>query len=254
MNEIKTLVKIVLIAAVLNACGENERSTALFKEVSPKASTLNFTNTITETEDFSVLSYNNMYMGGGVAVGDMNNDGLPDLYFTANQEKNRLFLNKGDLKFEDITEAAKVAGDTGIESWTTGVSLVDINHDGWLDIYVCMVSAHNGLKGRNKLYINNQDATFTENAKAYGLDIATYAHHAAFFDYDKDGDLDMYLVNQAVHTPNAYRPGNIREIRDSLSGDRLYRNDSQKFIDVSEEAGIYGGSNGYGLALEHRRY
>ncbi len=234
---------------MLCSCGERAFEQPIFKEIPSKVSSLDFINTVTETKDFSVLSYNNMYMGGGVAVGDINNDGLPDLYFTANQEKNRLYLNKGDMKFEDITETANVAGDTGMKSWTTGVTLVDINHDGWLDIYVCMVSAHNGLEGKNKLYVNNQDGTFTENAKTYGLNIATYSHHAGFFDYDKDGDLDMYLVNQAVHTPNAYRPGNIREIRDSLSGDRLYKNESQKFIDVSEEAGIYGGSNGYGLAL-----
>lgn len=230
-------------------CGESVSEQPMFKEVPLESSSLDFENTITETEDFSVLSYNNMYMGGGVAVGDINNDGLPDLYFTANQEENRLYLNKGDLKFEDITETAKVAGETGMKSWTTGVTMVDINHDGWLDIYVCMVNVHNGLEGKNKLYVNNQDGTFTENAREYGLDIGTYAHHAAFFDYDRDGDLDMYLVNQAVHTPNAYRPGDIREIRDSLSGDRLYKNDSQKFVDVSEKAGIYGGSNGYGLAL-----
>lgn len=228
---------------------ENPNGQKLFKLLSPERTHIDFSNGIVENEEFSVLGYNNMYMGGGVAIGDVNNDGLSDIFFTANQESNKLYLNKGNLKFEDVTEVSGIAGDTGIHSWSTGVTMVDINHDGWLDIYVCMVHGHKGLKGGNKLYINNTDGTFKEQAKEYGLDIKTYAHQAAFFDYDADGDLDMYLLNQAVHTPNAYRPGGIRKQRDSMSGDRLYNNKNQKFVDISEQAGIYGGSNGYGLAL-----
>ena len=248
MNFRTYILSIVILPVILGCNGTADGGT-LFKIVPPSESGLDFENTITETEDFSVLKYNNMYMGGGVAVGDIDNDGLADVFLTSNQQSNKLYLNQGRLKFEDITEAAKIPGDTGMKSWATGVSMVDINHDGWLDIYVCMVNIHRGLQGTNKLYINNKDNTFTESAAAYGLDIGTYSHQAAFFDYDLDGDLDMYLLNQAVHTPNAYRPGDIRKIRDSLSGDRLYKNDNGQFIDVSEAAGIYGGANGYGLAL-----
>ncbi len=240
---------LVTVLATVGACQRFDSESPLFRLRSASDTGVDFVNTITETEAFSVLSYNNMYMGGGVAIGDVNNDGLPDLYFTANQESNRLYLNRGNLEFEDVTEAAGVGGPTGINHWTTGVTMVDINHDGWLDVYVCNVHGHQGLTGRNALYVNQQDGTFRERAADYGLDTETYAHQAAFFDYDTDGDLDMYLLNQAVHTPNAYRPGEIRHQRDSLSGDRLYRNDEGAFTDVSEAAGIYGGANGYGLGL-----
>ena len=190
-----------------------------------------------------------MYMGGGVSIGDINNDELPDIFLTANQEPNRLFLNKGDLQFEDITESSGIAEDIGNKIWTTGTTMVDINHDGFLDIYVCMIDGYMNLKGKNKLYINQGNNTFIESAANYGLDISTYAHQAAFFDYDIDGDLDMFLVNQAMNTPLSYRSGKIREKRDNMAGDLLFKNEGGKFIDVSEEAGIYGGPNGYGLAL-----
>ena len=249
--------------AILSAC-HGVGNKPLFQIRSAQETGVDFANRITETEAFSVLSYNNMYMGGGVAIGDVNNDGLPDIYFTANQGANRLYLNRGNrgsapLTFENVTETAGVAGPTGINHWTTGPTMVDINADGWLDIYVCSVHGHQGLTGRNILYVNQQDGTFAEQAEDYGLAIETYAHQAAFFDYDTDGDLDMYLLNQAVHTPNAYRPGEIRHERDAMSGDRLYRNDTPLspleeggrgvFTDVSEAAGIYGGANGYGLGL-----
>ncbi len=247
----KTIDKILVLGIVLIlwGCNENSDKETLFELLSSKTTMIDFANTIEESEKFSILSYNNMYMGGGVAIGDINNDGLSDIYFTANQESNKLYLNKGNLQFEDITDTAGVKGDTGLSSWTTGTTMVDINHDGWLDIYVCMMHGYKNQKGINKLYVNNTDGTFTEQANKYGLDIGTYSHQAAFFDYDADGDLDMYLLNQAVHTPNSYRPGKIRKERDSLAGDRLYKNIDDKFVDVSEEAGIYGGSNGYGLAL-----
>ncbi|RMZ50384.1 VCBS repeat-containing protein [Flavobacteriaceae bacterium PRS1] len=127
--------------------------------------------------------------------------------------------------------------------------MVDINQDGWLDIYVCQLHGYKELKGYNKLFVNNADGTFTEKASEYGLDVSSYSQQAAFFYYDLDGDLDMYLLNQAVHTPNAYKKGELRKVRDSMTGDRLYKNNSGKFSDVSEEAEIYGGSMGYGLAM-----
>ena len=178
-------------------------------------------------------------MGGGVSIGDINNDELPDIFLTANQESNRLYLNKGNFKFEDITESSGISGAIGIKSWSTGTTMVDINHDGFLDIYVSMIHGYKGLEGKNKLYINQGNNTFVESATKYGLDIKTYAHQAAFFDYDIDGDLDMFLVNQAMNTPLSYRSGKIREKRDNMAGDLLFKNEGGKFIDVSEEAGIY---------------
>ena len=243
---------IFFIGALNNSCNlgliENTDK-LLYKPKLTNETNIIFSNNIVETDEFSILSYNNMYMGGGVSIGDINNDELPDIFLTANQESNKLFINKGNFVFEDITESSGISGDIGIKSWTTGTTMVDINNDGFLDIYVCMIDGFKSLKGINKLYINQGDNTFIESAAEYGLDISSYAHQAAFFDYDIDGDLDMFLVNQAMHTPLSYRPGKIRKKRDKMAGDLLFRNEGGKFIDVSEEAGIYGGPNGYGLAL-----
>ena len=137
---------------------------------------------------------------GGVAVGDINNDGLTDIYLSANQNPTKLYLNKGDFEFEDITEKAGVSGNSGKRAWKTGVSMADVNGDGWLDIYVCQVGFYKAINGQNELYINNGDATFTESAATYGLDLDTYSSNAAFLDYDLDGDLDIYILNPAVHT------------------------------------------------------
>jgi enediyne biosynthesis protein E4 len=243
--------KIFILSWILLYCFScsDHNSDTLFHNLSPKETGIFFSNDIVETEDFNILEYIYMYNGGGVAIGDINNDGLPDIFFTANQNENRLYLNKGNLKFEDITGHSGVGGETGDKNWTTGTTMVDINNDGWMDIYVCQVYGYKGLTGGNKLYINNQDGTFTEKAKEYGLDAKSYAQQAAFFDYDKDGDLDMFLLNHAVHTPESYKSGALRSQRNQFSGDRLYRNDGGKFIDVSEEAGIFGGAMGYGLAL-----
>jgi len=250
-NLINTSVLIGFISMIFIRCELNIKTggEVLYELKSPNQTNINFSNKIVETDELSILSYNNMYMGGGVSIGDINNDMLPDIFLTANQETNRLYLNKGDFKFEDITEISGIGGEIGIKSWSTGSTMVDINHDGLLDIYVCMIDGFKNLEGSNKLYINQGDNTFIESAAKYGLDIKTHAHQATFFDYDIDGDLDMFLVNQAMHTPNAYRPGQIRETRDKMSGDLLFKNEDGKFIDVSQEAGIYGGPNGYGLGL-----
>ena len=244
----KSLISFFVSTIVLCSCDSDLKKT-IYKLKLLNETNIIFSNNIVETDEFNILSYNNMYMGGGVSIGDINNDDLPDIFLTANQESNRLYLNKGNFVFEDITESSGIEGDIGIKSWTTGTTMVDINSDGFLDIYVCMIDGYKSLKGINKLYINQGDNTFIESAAEYGLDISTYAHQAAFFDYDIDGDLDMFLVNQAMHTPLSYRPGQIREKRDKMAGDLLFRNEGGKFIDVSEEAGIYGGPNGYGLAL-----
>lgn len=217
----------------------------LLQSIPPENSGVNFSNNITEDVDHSIINYIYYYNGAGVAVGDVNNDGLPDLYFVGNSTPNKLYLNRGDFKFEDVTDQAKVAGTA---SWQSGVTMVDINQDGWLDIYVSAVSGILDFTGHNELYINNQDGTFTEASLEYGLDIASYANQAYFFDYDKDGDLDVYIVNQAVHTTYSYGPADIRNERKPFVGDMLLRNNKGVFENVSEIANIFGGSNSYGLS------
>lgn len=209
-----------------------------FEKVSSDHSNVGFVNEVEENVNFNFLNYPYIYNGGGVAVGDINNDGLRDLYFTANQTSNKLYLNQGDFEFKDITESAEV-GDT-TEGWTTGVSMVDINGDGYLDIYVCKSGLFNAKELReNKLFVNNQDNTFTEQSRKYGLADPGFSTQAYFFDFDKDGDLDMYLVN---HRPDFQNNAIINlkfQKRIFYDGsDHLYRNDGGSFVDISEEAGI----------------
>lgn len=236
---------IIIIAAsvFLTSC---KKGGSLFENPDPKKTGVTFTNALTPTDDLSILDYLYFYNGGGVSIGDINNDGLPDIFFTGNQVKNKLYLNKGNLEFEDISATAGIEGNS---TWNTGVTMADVNGDGLLDIYVCAVVGINGFNGFNELYINNGDNTFTESAAAYGLDFDSYSSNAAFFDYDLDGDLDLYLLNHAVHTQNSFGKFDLRFERRYETGDKLLRNDNGKFKDVSEEAGIYGGVNGYGLGL-----
>lgn len=245
--------KIVLsFISVVALVGCSEKGGTLFKNPSGAQTGITFANTLTPSEDMNILDYLYFYNGGGVAVGDLNGDELPDIFFSGNQVKNKLYLNKGDLQFEDITEKAGVAGNS---SWNTGAIMGDVNGDGLLDIYVCAVVGINGLGGYNELYINNgastgsKEVTFTESAAQYGLDFDSYSSSAAFLDFDLDGDLDMYLLNHAVHTQESYGTVDVRKKRNYQTGDKLLRNDNGKFTDVSEEAGIYGGVNGYGLGV-----
>ncbi|WP_031427521.1 VCBS repeat-containing protein [Flavimarina sp. Hel_I_48] len=243
----KCLLLWISVAMLLSCTKEQKENPALFfQKISADSSGVDFANILTETRDQNILDYLYYYNGGGVSIGDINNDGLPDIYFTGNQIKNKLYLNKGDLKFEDITAKAGVAGTA---NWNTGTAMADVNGDGLLDIYVCAVVGINGFMGYNQLFINNGDLTFKERAKEYGLDFENYSSQAAFFDVDNDGDLDMYLLNHAIHTANSFGMANIREKRVSESGDKLLINESGKFIDRSEEAGIYGGANSYGLGI-----
>ena len=223
-----------------------KKESELFMNPSEKETGINFTNTLTETNDLNILDYLYFYNGGGVAVGDINNDNLPDIFFSGNQVKNKLYLNKGNLKFEDISVAAGVEGNS---TWNTGAVMGDVNGDGFLDIYVCAVVGINGFRGYNELYINNGDTTFTESAKEYGLDFESYSSSAAFLDYDLDGDLDIYLLNHAVHTQESFGKAALRNQRNYETGDKLLRNDNGKFTDVSEQANIFGGVNGYGLGI-----
>ncbi len=220
---------------------------ALFQELSPEQTGIVFSNDLSEDPTFNVFNYRNYYNGGGVAIGDINNDGLSDIYFTSNLGKNKLFLNKGNWKFEDITASAGVAG---TKAWSTGVAMVDINADGLLDIYVCNSGNIEGDNKENELFINKGNNVFKEEAAAYGLADNGLATHAAFFDYDLDGDLDCYLLN------NSFRPiasfgynRNIRNVRDPKGGHKLFRNDNGKFVDVSEAANIYGSEIGFGLGV-----
>ena len=233
----------ILLFLVVTSC---RKEGSLFANPSPSETGITFVNQLNETDDLNILDYLYFYNGGGVATGDINNDGLPDIFFSGNQVKNQLYLNKGGLQFEDITEKAGVAGNS---SWNTGAVMGDVNGDGLLDIYVCAVVGLKGFGGYNELYINNGDETFTESASAYGLDFDSYSSNAAFLDYDLDGDLDIYLLNHAIHTQESFGKADLRKKRNYETGDKLLRNDGQKFTDVSEQAGIYGGVNGYGLGV-----
>ena len=244
----KWIILLALIIGLLNASCQSEPDT-LFTLLSPSETGVDFANHLAESDTFNILNYLYYYNGGGVAVGDLNNDLLPDLYFTANEGSNHLYLNQGEFRFKNITDSAGVAGLSG---WTTGVTMADVNGDGWLDLYVSQLGNHEGVTGRNQLYINDADTsrrypTFTEQAAAYGLDQQTFATQATFFDYDNDGDLDVYLLNHTVHSSNTYVPV-AQGRRNSPQGDQLLRNDDNHFVDVSQEAGIYRSVVGYGLS------
>ncbi len=238
---------ILFIIASCSGCGKHKlQQGELFEKVNSEITNITFQNTLNPTEELNILDYLYFYNGAGVAVGDINNDDLVDIFFTSNQGENSLYLNKGNFQFEDITLTAGVSGNS---DWNTGTTMADVNGDGFLDIYVCAVVGLQNLKGRNELFINNGDGTFTEKAKEYGLDFQNFSTSASFFDYDNDGDLDMYLLNHAIHTQNSFGNASLRNTRSNESGDKLLRNDQGRFIDVSTKAGIFGGSNGYGLGI-----
>jgi enediyne biosynthesis protein E4 len=235
-----------MVCTLLSACRNQPAS--LFTLLPAKETGIDFNNRITDTDTLNILDYLYYYNGGGVAIADFNKDGLPDIYFVSNQGSNKLYLNKGNFRFEDITAHAGVEGKG---NWKTGVTIVDINGDGLPDIYVSEVGNYKNFHGRNELFINNGDLTFTEQAHAYGLDIEGFNTQAVFFDYDHDGDLDMFLVNHSVHSNESYSDSSERRIKNEMSGDKLFRNDStqngRKFVEVTTEAGIYSSVIGYGL-------
>ncbi|MBO0935653.1 VCBS repeat-containing protein [Fibrella sp. HMF5335] len=252
-----------LFALVVFIAGCQQPAPTLFTALDASDTHVTFANTITETAGQNVMTYEYMYNGGGVATGDLNNDGLADIYFSGNQVANKLYLNrslpkKGEsgtaLVFEDITSAAKVAGRAG--HWKTGVTMADVNGDGWLDIYVCYSALKDPAARANQLFINNcrkpgDVPTFTERAADYGLDApGTFSTQASFFDYDRDGDLDMFLVNHGnmFYSP-FFNTHKLRNKRHPYFGNRLYRNEGGHFTDVSDEAGIHGGGINFGLGV-----
>lgn len=238
------------VVLLIFSCSSNEPKT-LFVQKKPTQTGITFSNALKSSPELNILNYLYFYNGAGVASGDFNNDSLPDLYFTSNQGPDKLYLNKGGFKFKDVTAPANIKNDSG---WTTGVTHADINNDGLLDIYVCKVGDHGSIRGQNLLYINkgtnaNGVPTFEESAVKYGLDFIGYSTQAAFFDFDLDGDLDMYLLNHSVNPNRSYGKGTKRKMTDAMSGDILFRNDDGYFVNVSKEAGIFQGSIGYGLGL-----
>src|SRR4030095_1664700 len=243
------LIFFALITACNNRSGEQNASNSsrpLFKLLDSQETGIDFINKVVDGETFNILTYRNFYNGGGVAIGDINNDSLPDLYFTSNQGKNRLYLNKGNFHFEDITEKAGVGGNM---AWRTGATMADVNGDGFLDIYVCNSGDVQGNNRKNELFINNGNLTFSEKGKQYNLDNEGFSTHAAFFDYDQDGDLDCYILNNSFRDPSKIELYNKVREQPSPGGHRLMRNDGNTFTDVTMQAGIYSSDIAFGLGV-----
>jgi hypothetical protein len=239
-------IHIILLLLILfcPSCRNNDQ---LFTLLDKRHTGITFLNNVEYTEEFNTYTYRNFYNGAGVGIADFNCDGLQDIYFCGNLLDNKLYINKGNFRFEDITEKA------GVEChdvWSTGVSIADVNGDGFPDIYVCKSGNPRSGNRKNELFINNGDLTFTNKAEEYGLDILGLSNNASFFDYDRDGDLDCYLLSNSFKSVSEFeiKPGQ-REIIDSLGGNRLYRNDNGHFTDVTREAGIYGSKIGFGLGV-----
>ena len=245
--------KISAIIFFVGCISNNSKSSEFnlkFKALDSEFTGVTFNNELKSENDLNIIEYLYYYNGGGVALGDINNDGLDDIFFSGNEVNDELYLNQGNMVFKNISESSGIANQN---YWSNGVSMADVNNDGYVDIYVSTVSDYKNLIGHNRLYINNGDLTFTESSKKIGLDFQGFGTHASFFDYDNDGDLDVYLLNHTIHTPRNYGRSDRRITRDEKSGDRLYENllneGTLEFIEVTDKAGIFSSSLGYGLAL-----
>jgi len=239
---------LMLVFIILQACHSYDPDSApetRFSLLGEEQTGIQFRNDVEYSEEYNTYTYRNFYNGAGVGLGDFNLDGLTDIYFCGNIVDNRLYINRGNLQFEDITQEAGVACE-GV--WSTGVSIADINGDGWPDIYVCKSGLPETPNRNNQLFINNGDLTFTDQAEAYGINDMGLSTHASFFDYDRDGDLDCYLLNNSFQSVTEFDlVEGERHLRDTLGANKLYRNDGNRFVDVSAEAGIYGSKIGFGL-------
>jgi len=249
---LKKIIHIIFVFLLLSACKGKKTTVPLFETLSHEKTGLTFSNNLKATPEFNMLKYMYFYNGAGVGAGDFNNDGLVDLFFSSNQSQNKIFLNKGNLKFEDITAAAKIPADGG---WSTGISVADVNNDGLLDIYVCRVGNYETLKSKNQLLIckainQNGVPVYEDEATKYGVDFSGFSTQAAFLDYDMDGDLDMYLMNHSLRYNSTFAPRNTYVgTTDSLSGDYFFRNDGGGVTDVSASTGINRTVIGYGLGI-----
>ncbi|HMI78871.1 MAG TPA: VCBS repeat-containing protein, partial [Ferruginibacter sp.] len=230
----RSIIFFLLSFFVVNATAQ-QNAVKRFSLLPENSTGINFRNDVEESPTMFLYLYENLYNGGGVSIGDINNDGLPDIYFSSTLGSNKLYLNLGNLKFKDITESAGVNGGEGIK---TGVNMVDINNDGYLDIFICK-SGYKDPKLRKKiLYINNRNLSFTNKAAEYGLDDASFSTQAYFFDYDKDGDKDVYFVNhpgdfsKSMNIPVTSVKGKLQYVEDTTTvyvSDRLYENRGNKF-------------------------
>ncbi|MFM2224945.1 MAG: hypothetical protein RJA07_1147 [Bacteroidota bacterium] len=244
---------LVFLLVIFSCIAVSQAQQPLFTLIKPQQSNINFVNIIRESKDINIFKYEYLYNGGGVAIGDINNDGLPDIYFSSSFNKNKLYLNKGNFVFKDITDSAKVAGGLGFK---TGITMVDINGDGWLDIFVCRSAVADTSYRKKLLYINNGNLTFTESAKAYGLDDASYSSQAYFTDFDKDGDLDLFLLNHPfeINAANkislAYNKLGVLEAQKDTTRKyvsyRYFENNNNHFTDKTIAAGL--GTYAFGLS------
>ncbi len=249
----RSILKLCLVIIVVYSC-KKEDDSKQFTLLFSKTTGIDFKNRIQETEEFNVLTYGYLYNGGGVSIGDLNNDSLPDIYFTGNMVGSHLYMNKGDFEFEEI---AKEAGVFAEGLWNTGTTMADVNADGLLDIYVCRSAAPNPAKRKNLLFINNGPSadsgqvSFTERATEYGIDDSGYSTQAAFFDYDKDGDLDLYVLNHSTQEYAGFGQitASLKNKNNSAYSDKLYRNDTGNFKDVTEAAKLTSNVLGFGLGL-----
>lgn len=250
MNRAQFAGLVFFLALLLTACEKQQSSAtdSTMQSLTAEQTGIDFVNELTETTQLNIIEYLYYYNGGGVAIGDINNDGLEDIYFTANQAPDKLYLNKGGLKFEDISQQANILSD---KTWSSGVAMEDLNNDGYLDIHVCKVGVL--AEAHNLVYINQKDGTFREMSAELGLDFQGFSTQAAFLDYDQDGDLDMYLLNHNIHSVRSYGSTKKRQEQDPYAGDRFYENrlneTEQSFVDVTAQTGIYSSPLGYGLAI-----